>query len=407
MSVVTEPPATDLPSQKQGGDGLARRVARGGALYIAARLLTQVILWPITFVVARILDPSDYGLMTSGIIFVGLSDLLAEAGMSKFLIQKKELQPRDVAEAFTVNVVLSAIMYGLLFLLATPLASFFHEPKFESFLRILALTILLVPFRAIPWALLAREHSLGSQSVVTVISSFLQAASVLGLALAGMGYWSLVVGAAAARSIEAVTLSWYAGWRPRLCIPNASTVPLLIFGVHITLYNLLSYLYHSVDVVVIGKMLDQTELGYYSLAFQLMSLPVQKLTDNVNSVIYPVYCRLQSDRPRLRDWYLRLTMMLSVVGMPVLTGMALVANEAFVLLLGEKWIPAIRPFQLLCMVGAIMVVKTSLPPLITALGRPDLNVKGVSLEVISAVCAESGPAPTALRWDAANAAMLP
>ncbi len=129
---------------------------------------------------------------------------------------------------------------------------------------------------------------------------------------------------------------------------------------------MLWYVYSNADFAVVGKLLGQTVLGYYSLAFQLMSLPVQKLTDNVNQVIYPVYCRLQGDRPRLRDSYLRLTVLLSVLGVPVLTGMALVAGDAFIVLLGTKWIEAVRPFQLLCLVGSIMVVMNSFPPLLNA-----------------------------------------
>ena len=375
MSVQADLPTTDPPSQQSGGANLARRVARGGVLLIAARTLTQVALWPVIFIVARLLNPSDYGLMTSGMIFVGLTDTLSDAGMARALVQKKDMQPRDVSEAFTITVGLAALCYAVLFLSADLIASFLHSPEFAPFLRVLALTTVLIPFRAIPLALLEREHMLGSQSVVHVTSALIQPAVLLGMALAGMSYWSLVIGVLVARVTEAVLLAWFARWRPRLAVPGERARSLLGFAVHVTISNLLWYVYSNADVAVVRKMLGQTILGYYSMAFQLMSLPVQKLTTNVNAVIYPVYCRLQNDRPRLRDGYLRLTVLLGVLGIPILTGMALVANDAFSLLLGDKWKEAILPFQTLCFVGSIMVISVSLPPLLNALGRPDLNTK--------------------------------
>jgi O-antigen/teichoic acid export membrane protein len=368
---------SDRSSHRLGGAGLARRIARGGVLYVSARLLTQAVLWPITFIVARLLQPADYGIMTSGLIFVGLTDMLTDAGLGRALVQKKEVGPRDLAEGFTISVALAAIFYGLLFLLAQPVAVFLDTPELVLFLRILALTTVLIPIRTIPWAVLQRDHSLGTLSAINAVSAFVQAAAVLGLAIAGMGYWSLVVGVLSARASEAILFAWFAGWRPRLCIPGSGARPLVGFCFHMTLSSLLWYVYSNADFAVAGKLLGQTALGFYALAFQLMSLPVQKLTDNVNHVIYPVYCRLQNDRPLLRDMYLRLTVLLSVLGTPILTGMALVASDAFVLLLGVKWIEAIRPFQMLCFVGALMVVMASFPPLLSALGRPDLNAKGM------------------------------
>ena len=116
-------------------------------------------------------------------------------------------------------------------------------------------------------------------------------------------------------------------------------------------------------------------LGIYSFAFQLISLPVQKLTANVNQVAFVAFCRLQDDRPRLRSWYLRLTVLLSVIAVPALTGLALIADDAIPLLLGEKWRGAVLWFQLLSPVGALMVVAATVPPLLLALGRPDLNLR--------------------------------
>src|SRR5262249_53789786 len=155
---------------------------------------------------------------------------------------------------------------------------------------------------------------------------------------------------------EAVILPYLAGWRPCVGMPGRHAMVLLRFGVHVSLGALLWFVWSNADYAVVTKVVGPAALGYYALAFQLISLPVQKLTGNVNQAVYPLYCRIQHDRARLRDWYLRVTALLSFLGMPVLGGMAIVADDAFALFLGEKWLPAVVPFQVLAVVGMIMTV---------------------------------------------------
>src|SRR6266545_309455 len=369
-----------LDSQPEGtrrreAADLRQRAVRGGAILIATRLLTQVFVWAITLTVAKLLLPFDYGVMTSGLLIVGLADLLAEAGVGKALIQKERLEPADVAEGFTLHLLLSAVSYAVLFALAEPVALWLEVPEFAGFLRVLGLLLLLVPFRSIPLALLDRELRLGKQSVVHVATTALQGGLVLGLAIAGFGYWALAAGAMAARVLEAVALTYLAGWRPRLRLPGVRARGLLAFGLSVSLSSLLWFVYSNSDFAIVGKLTGPVALGFYALAFQLISLPVQKLTANVNQVAYPVFCRLQDDRPRLRDWYLRLTVLLGCLGAPALVGMALVAEDAFALILGDKWLPAVLPFQLLSAVGVLMIYGASVPALLSAVGRPDANLK--------------------------------
>jgi O-antigen/teichoic acid export membrane protein len=356
-------------------EGLRRKAVRGGLVLVATRLLTQVCLWSVTLVVARLLRPYDYGLMTTGLLFVTLADLLSEAGLGKALVQKKTLEPADIAEAFTLNLLLAVGLYGLLFALAGPASLWLNTPEFTDFLRVLGLLLLLMPFRATPLALLDRELHMGRQSLVHVLAAVVQSGMVLGLALAGLGYWALAVGALASRLIEVAALTRLAHWQPRLRLPGARARGLLAFGIHVSLGSLLWFVYSNSDYAIVGRLAGAEALGYYALAFQLISLPVQKLTANVNQVAYPVFCRLQHDRPRLRDWYLRLTVLLGFFGMPALAGMILVAEDAFAVVLGDRWLPAVLPFQLLGGAGMLMIFSHSLPPLLNAVGRPDVNLK--------------------------------
>jgi PST family polysaccharide transporter len=354
---------------------LASQAVRGGAVLVAARLAMQVAVWMVTLAVARILHPDDYGLMTLAAVFLILADLLAEAGFGKALIHEDDLRPTDVASAFTVSLALAIALYGVLFAVAGAAEVFLEAPGLQLLLRVLGLMVPLVPFRAIPLALLDRDLKLGRQAATHVLSSVVQSSLVLGLALAGAGYWALAAGALAARVLEVFVLSYAAGWRPRLVWPTADSWRLLKFGIHASLASLLWFVFSNSDFAIVGKLAGATALGYYALAFQLISLPVQKLTTNTNQIAYPVFCRLRHDLPLLRDWFLRVTGLLGFVGMPAMAGMALVAEDGIAVVLGERWAPAVLPFQLLAVVGILMIYGAALPPLLNAVGRPDLNLR--------------------------------
>jgi PST family polysaccharide transporter len=372
---IPEPPVA-TPEQAAQAAGLARRAVRGGAVLMAARLAMQGFVWAVSLLVARLLLPDDYGLMTAGMVFLGLADLLAEAGVGKALVQRRDLAAADVARAFTLSLLLSALLYAMLFAVAGPAGQFLGLPGFAPFLRVLGLLVLLVPCRAVAGALLDRELRLERQAAVHVLLSVVQSGLVLALALAGAGYWALAGGAIAGRALETAALVALARWRPALAWPlGAGTGGLVRFGLHVSLGSLLWFICSNSDFAIVGAILGVTSLGYYALAFQLISLPVQKLTVNLNQAVYPVFCRLQDDPARLRDWFLRLSVLLGLLGMPALVGMALVAPDAFALVLGERWLPAVLPFQLLSLVGVLMVYSHALSPLFNALGRPDVNLR--------------------------------
>src|SRR5436305_7312009 len=198
-------PHKELPATGPGLESVAllrRRVVRGGTLLIATRAGTQVFVWASTLLIARFLTPLDYGLMAIGLLVVGLADLFAEAGIGRAIIQKQTLEPRDVDEGFTLNIVLAVAMYVLLFLMAGPLADHvFQTPELPTFLRVLGIHVLLAPLMAIPLALLDRDLSMGKQSAIHAGTAVFQSCVVLVLAILGMGYWSLVAGTLARRAL--------------------------------------------------------------------------------------------------------------------------------------------------------------------------------------------------------------
>jgi teichuronic acid exporter len=354
---------------------LRRLAVRGGAIFLAAKLATQAFQWTVTLLVARLLVPEDYAMMTMGTLFLQLADVLGEVGIGRALVQKHDLHDNEIAQGFTVASLLSMLAYAGLFVLAPVLAAWFGEPGFTLFLRVLALTVLLLPLRAVCGALLERRLQLGRQSMVQLGGAFLQAAVVLSLAWHGFGYWALATSALLSCCFQTVLLLGAAGWRVRLALPTRQSWTLVRYGLHVSLGTLFWIVYSNADYAVIRVLFDGFTLGSYSLAFELMSLPVQKFSTYVNQVMFSLFSRFQHEPERLRDWYLRLIALLTFLAAPVLIGLGLVAADGLPLLLGPKWSEAVLPFQILCPVGVLMIVSTSLVQFLGARGHPEYNAR--------------------------------
>src|SRR5262249_30596548 len=151
--------------------GIAGRAIRGGVVMAAARLLVQGFTWAVTFLVARLLEPQDYGVMTWGTVFLGLTEILAEAGIGRALIQKEELAPGDADQMFTASMTLAGGAYLVLLLSADWIAWALAVPELALLLRVMGLALLLVPARTVSVALLDREQKLGRQAALHVLSS--------------------------------------------------------------------------------------------------------------------------------------------------------------------------------------------------------------------------------------------
>lgn len=374
-SIATKPappgPTEGLADPSQ----LRRRAARGGATLLVARLGLQVLSTAVTILVARFLQPFDYGVMTAGVILLDLADRLTEMGIGRALVRKTDLHRADLDEAYTLCSLLSWAAYGLLFVLAGLAAAYARIPEVTTYLRVAGLAILLIPFRAVPQAVLERQLRMERLSAIQVAATTIQAVLVLSLAFSGFGYWSLAAAALAARLTEAVLLSAAAGWRPRLRRPGTSGGYLVRFGLNLSTAGLLYQFYSNADFAILGRLAGPVVLGYYTLAFNMVTMSVSRLTANFNVVGYSVFSRLQHEPERMWAWYLRLVGLIGLIGLPILVGMALVAGDAIPLVLGAKWRDAVLPFQVMSLAGTVMLVASSLPPLFGVINRPDLNLK--------------------------------
>lgn len=355
-----------------------RKHALSGLKWTAgAKFGGQIVTWGITLMVMRLLSPEDYGLLAMATVFIAFMLMLAEAGLTPALIQKKEIDEASLRQAFGIIIVINLSLLVVLNLLASYIASFFGDERLIPILRVLSLQFLLTMVGTIPDVLLHRELKFKKLSLIYLTAAVSSSVLTLILALSGYGIWSLVFGTILASGWRVVAVNLFA---PFFKLPHFSLLGMrsfIAFGGTVTISRLLWFFFNQADIIIVGKLLGQEMLGFYSVAMHLASLPVQRVSAIVKQVAFPVFSRFQHDREELCHAVIKAVRILSLVAFPVLWGISSIAHEIILIFLGQKWQSAILPLQLLTLMMPLRMVDNFFSSATDAFGRPDINMKNL------------------------------
>lgn len=338
-----------------------------------ARFAGQIIAWLITLVVIRILKPSDYGLMAIAEVLIGFATLFQELGLYSAMVQKRDLTDRQVEQAFGFLILVNSGIYILVFAIAPLLASFFGDPRLTNIVRVLSIQFPLASVGVVQDAMLSRSMRFKQKSLANLAIGLSNGITTLGFALAGAGVWALVFGSLAGAVIRPIALSLAARhWcRPRFSRDGMSDM--LRFGSFVTISRLLWYVYSRSDVFIIGKLLGKELLGFYSIAMQLASLPMQRVTEMLDQVGFAAYSSVQHDMAAIRGHFLKVIRILSFISFPVFWGIASISPDLVMVVLGSRWEKAIIPLQLLGLIGPIRMIGHGSGSALTAIGKPHIS----------------------------------
>lgn len=342
----------------------------------------QLIAWAITIVVIRILKPADYGLMAIAEVLIGFAILFQELGLYSAMVQKRDLTHRQTEQAFGFLIVTNLCIYALVFSIAPLLAGFFDDPRLTNIVRVLAIQFPLTSFGVVQDAMLSRNMRFKRKSLANLAITLGNGFTTLGFALAGAGVWALVFGSLAGAVIRPVALTVAARhWcRPRFSREGMSEM--LHFGGFVTVNRLLWYFYSRSDVFIIGKLLGKELLGFYSIAMQLASLPMQKVSELLDQVGFAAYSTVQHDMAAIRSHFLKAIRVLSFLAFPVFWGIASISPELVNIVLGQRWEKAIVPLQLLGLVMPIRMIGHGTGSPLLAIGRPQIATVNTFLALV-------------------------
>lgn len=327
-------------------------------------------------VLGRLLAPEDFGLMAMMVVVTGFAGIFGEVGLGSAIIQRPNPTRNELSSLYWLNVVFGILVY-LVLLFATPfVAIFYSSPDLRTMLPVASLPFLFIPLGNQFRALLQKKLLFKTLSRIEVISSGLGSLASIFLAFAGWGVWSLIYAQLVESGFRTCWLCWI-GWR----LPTRPLMHFLIqdlrgyikFGLHDVGAMSINYFNSRMDQLVIGVILGPEALGFYSMAFNLVMMPVQKINPILTRVAFPVFAQVQHDRDRLKRGYLKMLNILTAVNAPVLMGFAAVAPLAIPLILGDKWLPIIHVVQILCFYSLIRSTGNPGGSLVMSIGRADIS----------------------------------
>jgi O-antigen/teichoic acid export membrane protein len=356
--------STSLANQ----ENLDRQLVRGVAWTAAVKWLTQALTWGMTVIVARLLLPSDYGLVGMAAIYINLFTLFSEFGIGTAVVTMQGLNENQISQLNTLSLFIGFIGFGISAAAATPLGKFFHAPNLPLVVIVLSCGFVVSSIRTVPYSLLQKELRFKLLAIIEGLQGVVQALVTLFLAFRGFGYWALVLGILSFSITPTVlTLIWS---RQNFAFPRFSSIRKAVqYSRRLVIGRLCLASYDDSDFIIAGRVLGTAPLGAYTLAWTLAHSPLEKLTTLVNRVTPSVFAKIQNDPETLRRYLWNITGGLALIIFPATIGMALVAPEFVPVVLGHKWSGVILPLQLLALHALFRSNVILLPPLLNVIGE--------------------------------------
>lgn len=348
---------------------------RGIAWTLSSNLLTQALSFAIGVVLARLIPPADFGVFAITGIFSGLAATVSNIGLGSALVRRKEVTPAHCRSMLAANLASSGAVVLILTLLAPWVGRYFKNPLATPVLMVVAWNFLINSASSVSFSLASRALRFRLIAQIEAVSAVVNGVLAVVLAYRGLGVWAIAWAGIAQSATRALLLLALSGWRPGLGWDRAALGDLVGFGAGITLKRLINYAAANVDYFVIGRRLGAADLGYYTRAYNLMTLPLTQLSRVMMQVLFPAFARLQDDNARLIAGYSKVVLATSLASFPFLVGLFLVAAPFVHVVYGATWMPTVLPLQIMCVAGMMKSVTTFIGAITDAKGQVGAEVR--------------------------------
>ncbi len=365
-----------IPSE-HGRDkrGLQKRVARGLMWTLLDTWGSQFLALVIFALLARLLQPVDFGLVALAAVFVALGQLLVDQGLGDAVIQRRSLTRQQLNTAFWAALLTGSLLCVGSILVAPFIARLLGDDRLGPIIQVLSLIFIMAAFSSIQMAILRREMNFRGLALRKLAA--IGAGGLVGVTLAvlNFGPWALV-GQQMVNAIVSVLMLWAASpWRPRLSFSTQDFRSLFGFGVNVLFGDLLGFLSRNTDNLLIGVFLGPVPLGFYAVAYRILDTSQVLLVASARRLVFPTLSRLQHNVDRLRRAYLRIARMTAAVTLPGYIGLALVAHEAIVAIFGQSWERSATAAAILFTIGPPLSLQSFSGAVWNAVGQPSVTLR--------------------------------
>ena len=351
------------------------QLLHGVAWNFVEKVLIRGVSFFISIILARLLSPSDYGLIGMLAVFVSISNVFIEGGLAKALIQRQDCQDIDFSTAFVANVGMSLVIYLIMFVSAPWIADFYNEPILIPLTRILSLNFILGSFNIVQRAKLMAQVDFKSLAQINVISTIVSGLVGIAMAYWGTGVWALVGQTLCSTIVLIVLFPIYSKWTPSIKFSKDSFSQLFGFGSKLMATGVYSVVLNNISTICIGRFYKSSQLGFYTRASQFSEMISSTLYDVLGNVTFPVLSHLQDDREKLIAVYRKSLFLTAMIIFPIMILCALLARPMVLILLTEKWLPCVVLMQWLFLARMFTPLSAINMNILNAIGRSDLFMK--------------------------------
>lgn len=343
------------------------------------RISVQGVQFLIGIILARLLPPSDFGVIAMLTIFLAISQTIIDGGFSNALIRKVDRSGADYSTVFIFNIVLGFLLCLIVIWVAPYIAAFYEMPQLANIMKVLALTLLFNSFSVVFYAILTINVDFRSIAIANFVSAMVSGVIGILMAYHGWGVWSLVYQSVSRSVINTLLLAVLAKWRPKLLFSRVSFVELFSYGSKILASSLINTIYANLTPMIIGKYYTSKDLGYYDRGRQFGVLPINYIVQTYERVAFPIMSQLQNDNSRLIDAYRKYIKSASLIMFIVVMLIIALAKPIILIVLSAKWLESIIYLQLFCVAEMFNHVTRLNLVLLQVKGRSDLFLR---LEII-------------------------
>lgn len=365
-------------------ESLKNKTVKGASWSFIDSFAGQGITFLVGLVLARLLTPEEYGLIGIITIFIAVFNSIVDSGFSNALIRKNDAKDIDYNTVFISNLVVSVVLFGILFLCAPFISSFFSQPQLIPLLRVMGSIVIINAFAIIQRTIFVKNVDFKTQTKVSLISSITSGGVGIGIAVSGFGVWSLVGQQISRQLLNSAFLWFYSKWYPKLQFSFQSFKELFGFGWKLLVSSLIDTIWREIYQVVIGKCYTPATLGQYTRAHQFASICSSNLTTVVQRVSFPVLSSVQNEKERLKNGYKRIIKVTMLLTFTLMLGLAAVSKSMILVLIGEQWLPCVSYLQIICLQMILYPLHSLNLNMLQVQGRSDLFLK---LEIIKKIIA--------------------
>lgn len=347
------------------------------------RIIGQIVTWGATIFVIRLLAPEDYALIAIAGLVIGFSELLRDLGLGAVIIQRDDIDDEKMRTIFGVIIVTHILMFLIINLLAPTVSTYFDQVRLAEILHVVSFQVLVSAFLMIPSALTIRAMLFKWRSIIQMTATILASLSTLVMAYHGFGVWSLVMGQFAAILVNLIGFSLVMPYFKYPSFQFHKIRSLISYSGYVFLSDILYYFYTRADVAIVGKILGASSLGFYTVAYNLATLPMGKISGMLSGIGFAAYAQIKNNPNEVKSKFLMTIEMNSLIFFPILWGISSIADDFIPILLGEKWLPAIIVLQLIPLIIPLQMTGPLFRPALLGIGRADVFLKTL---ITNAIC---------------------